>query len=132
MNRFFVGQEIQKGYGLGVRVHQNGGFGLGGLFKNFMSFITPYFNKAKANALPLLKSAAREVGKEVIKSTSEIAKDVIQGKNFGTSVKEKLTSNIDNLTEKANQTLAGNGYKRKRNTKKNHSFVKKRKLDIFD
>lgn len=130
MNRFFVGQEIQKGYGYKVRQH--GGFGLGGLFKNFFRFISPFLNKAKENAIPILKSAAREIGKEVIKSTSEIAKDVIQGKKLSESAKDRIGQSVDNLTEQANQKLAGNGYKNKRKRLIKHSVSKKRKLDIFD
>jgi hypothetical protein len=132
MNRFFAGQEIQKGYGLGQRVQQTGGFGLGGLFKNFLSFLTPFFNKAKENAIPILKSAARELGKEVVKSTSEIAKDVLEGKKLGESAKERITNSIENLTEKANEKMKGNGYKKRHKYKKKQSVNKKRKLDIFD
>ena len=132
MNRFFVGQEIQKGYGIGLRVHQSGGFGLGGLFKNFFRFISPFLNKAKENAIPLLKSAAREIGKEVVKSTYEIAEDGIEGKKFTDSAKERIPTSIDTLKEQAHQKLSGNGYKNKRKRKINQSFSKKRKLDIFD
>ena len=128
MNRFFIGKEIQKGYGLGI--NQRGGFGFGRLFKNFLGFISPYLSKAKQFAIPILKSGAEAVGKEVVKSSAEIAKDLLEGRNFKESAKSRITNSIDNLAQMADDKLSGKGYKRKR--KRDPKKSKKRKLDFFD
>jgi hypothetical protein len=130
MNRFFIGREIQKGYGLGI--NQRGGFGFGRLFKNFFGFIRPYLSKAKEFSIPILKSGAEAVGKEVVKSSAEIAKDLLDGKNFKDSARERLTNSIDTLAQMADDKLTGKGYKRKRKRIKKTFENKKRKLDIFD
>ena len=130
MNRLFIGKEIQKGYGLGI--NQRGGFGFGRLFKNFLGFIKPYLTKAKEYAIPILKSGAEAVGKEVVKSSADIARDLLDGKKFQDSAKERIGSSIDNLAQMADEKLSGKGYKRKRKRVEKTKKSKKRKIDIFD
>lgn len=132
MNRFFVGSEIQKGYGFGKIPHVQVGHGFGGLFSKFFDFVKPYLKKAKDFAIPLLKSGAETVGKEVVKTAAEIAKDVLDGKNLKESAKQHFTSSVDNLASKAEQVMSGKGYKRRYIHKKLPSKKKKRELDIFD
>ena len=133
MNRFFRGQELQKGYGLGRRT-QIGGFSLGGLFKRFFSYLTPYLHKAKKVALPIIQSGAKSVGQEVVKTAAEIAKDVIDGKEFTPSAKEHISKGIGNLASQAQASMRGEGYKYKRKKTQNNKNPKKkyRTLDIFD
>lgn len=133
MNRFFIGSDIQRGYGLGKRPHMQVGYGIGGLFSKFFDFVKPYLVKAKNYAIPLLKSGAETVGKEVVKSAAEIAKDVLDGKNVKESAQHHLNASVDNLVSKAEQKMKGNGYKRRHISRKFLPKKKKhRNLDIFD
>jgi hypothetical protein len=138
MNRFFRGSDIQKGYGLGRRNPHQVGYGIGGLFSKFMNFMRPYLSRAKNFALPILKSGAESVGKEVVKTAAEIAKDLIDGKKFSESAEKHINSSVDSLGEKIEKTMVGKGYKRKQKSEKISKKVKsnlkkqKRVLDIFD
>ena len=132
MNRFFVGSDYQKGYGLGKRFGHQTGYGFGGLFSKIFNFVRPYLLKAKDHALPLLKSGVETVGKEMVKSVAEIAKDVIEGKNLKESAKHHLNKTVDTLATQAEQKMTGNGYKRGHISKKFSVKKKKRILDIFD
>ena len=132
MNRFFIGSDFQKGYGLGMRIGNQTGYGIGGLFTKFFNYVKPYLLKAKEHALPILKSGAETVGKEVVKSVADIAKDVIEGRNFQDSAKQHLNRTVDSLATKAEQKMTGHGYKRGLHFKKLDVKKKKRILDIFD
>lgn len=157
MNRYFIGDRDQKGYGLGCRrINQKGGFGLGGLFSKFKNFISPFLTKAKAYALPLLKTGANTVGKELVKATSSIANDILDGKNVKASAQDHYTASLNDLTKKgkeqlttslndlsviAKDHLSGQGLKKininkRKHLKKHITFKKskktKRVLDIFD
>jgi polyhydroxyalkanoate synthesis regulator phasin len=158
MNKYFSGSSYQKGYGLGGIKCQNqrGGFALGGLFSKFYNYISPYFQRAKSYALPMLKTGAKTVGQEVLNTVHDIAKDIIDGKDISESAKSNINNSIDKLskvaTEKTkvhfNDTIdqlknkidnvkdkfVGRGYKNKRKKIKIYSKhrSKKRKLDIFD
>ena len=70
-------------------------------------------------------------------SVSDIAKDVLAGKNFVQSTENRINSAIDNVKEKTESALEGKGIKRKKlNNKiillKKNTKRKKRSLDIFD
>ena len=155
MNRFYKGERYQKGFGLGGVCRKTSkiqkGFGLGGLYKKFVNFVSPYLKKVKDFALPMLKSGAKTVGKEIVKTTSSIAKDLLAGRKAKDSIKQQIpdsvdllkskakqsfSKEIDNLNEKINTGLEGKGIKKRINKrrKKQKSFVipkKKRVLDIF-
>ena len=112
---YFKGQQFQKGYGLG------------GLFRRFAQWVSPLVRKT----LPVLKDGFKHVGKEIIGSAANIAKDVIDGKPFHESSKMHLNGSIDNLKKLAEETMAGRGYKRKRKfNQKDHSY-KKIYHDVF-
>lgn len=128
---YFRGKDYQRGFGIGSyknNLNYQNGSGIGGYFKKLFALLKPIFNSVKDKAVPLLKSGAQAVGHEIIKSASDIAKDVLEGKNLKDSSKERLTNSIDNLAEKS-KSFVGSGYKRKFKTRK---INKKRKLDIFD
>lgn len=155
MNRYYVGDRFQKGYGLGGRrINQKGGFGLGGLFSKFKSLITPFLTKAKNYALPLLKTGAKTVGKELVKATSSIANDILDGRNINESTKDRVSTSLDDLSKRGKEQLrnsindlstiakdqfSGQGLKKsninkRKLLKKNVTFKKrknKRTLDIF-
>ena len=114
--RYFKGEQYQRG------------FGLGSLFKRFFKWVSPYVEKT----LPVIKDGLKHVGKEVVNSAASIAKDVIEGKNVHESSKSHLNNSIDNLKKMADESMAGRGYKRKRQIAKNsHSAKKKKYFDLF-
>ena len=85
------------------------GYGLGGYFKKFFKWIIPI---AEKHILPQIKSGVQEIGKQSIDSLSNIAKDVIKGRDLKEASKVHLSTAIDNLKEKAESSI--NGIKRKK------------------
>jgi hypothetical protein len=115
---FFKGVEYQKGYGLGDQ------------FRRFFRWIVPIFKK---HAAPTIEKSLKKIGEESINSISNIAKDVISGKNFSESAKENISNSIDYLKQAAEATLKEEGVKRKRKESKILFFKKNSKKikDIF-
>lgn len=110
---YFRGSNFQRGYGLGRYTYQNGA-GLDGMFRKFASWVVPLIKK---HALPTLQSGVKAIGREALYSASDVAKDIISGRNFKESVNDRLSTAIDVLKEKAEQKLDGRGKKRKRKLK---------------
>jgi hypothetical protein len=85
----------------------------------------------------VLNSGANAVAKEAVDSASKVAKDLLQGVNVKEALNNRLSKSVDNLREKVENRLEGNGIKRK-NKYKNVIILKKRKRplenkkDIFD
>lgn len=116
------------------------GYGLGGTFRRFFSWLVPIF---KEQALPVIKSGLREIGKTAVITTADIAKDAVNGRDFKSAFRDHVTTGIDNLREKAEKTFTGGGRGRKRKSStgikrsgsklKNYIILKKRKelKDIF-
>ena len=109
---FYKGPTFQKGYGLGDQ------------FKRFYRWIVPLFKK---HAVPHIESGLKTIGKEVLYSASNIAKDVAEGRNLKDSTQSNLNASINNLKEvietKLNaldSPLNGKGLNKKRKLK---SFV---------
>ena len=116
------------------------GYGLGGVFKRLFKWIMPII---KEKAVPILKT----VGKSVLKGTSNIAKDALDGRNVKESANDRFEETLKELSDKAG-VMQGNGgigssmntpINKKKNrimkiirnkSKKKNS--KKRKRDIFD
>ncbi len=113
------------------------GYGLGSTFKRFFKWIVPIF---KEHALPKIESGLKHVGNEAIITAANIAKDVVTGRDLGLATKEHIATSIDKLKDKAENSLNGNGRKRKKNTiNKNKKFKKyfilkknSKEKDIFD
>lgn len=107
----FRGMDIQRGYGLG------------GIFKKFFSWIMPI---VREHALPVTKT----IGKEMLKGAINVANDSLEGKNVKESAKSRTKEVLNNLKE----TQLGKGYKRKQKKIKLHQKPKKlkRSKDIFD
>ena len=66
------------------------GYGFGDIFKKFFSFIMPLIRK---NATPVLKN----LGRHVIKTASNIANDVIDGKNLSERSNYHINDSLNNL-----------------------------------
>ena len=115
------------------------GYGMGSTFRKFFKWIVPIF---KQHALPTIESGLKHVSKEAISSAANIAKDYVAGKDLSMATKEHVSTSINNLKEKAEKSLVGQGIKRKRKaikTKekfKKYFILKKQKTnhtsDIFD
>ena len=111
----FKGANYQKGYGIGDQ------------FRRFFRWIVPIFQK---HAGPKIESSLKRVGEETINSMTNIAKDVISGKDLKQSAVENINNSIQNLKESAEASLKGEGIKRKKFT----IFKKSKKTkqpDIF-
>lgn len=113
---FYKGSTFQRGYGLG------------GLFQSFFRA-----------AVPLLKSGAKAVGKQILHSGVNLLNDVTQGQNVRLAAKRRLKEAGNMLTDKAAakvKTLIGSGRrnkKRKRVIKRptSHRAKKEKTHDIF-
>ena len=104
----FYGARTQRGHGIGSV--------LGGLFRR---------------ALPFLKSGAEILGKQAL----NVATDMIDGKSFKESAKDRLKEGIKTFAsqrEAIQQSGSGVRRKRRRQSKKSSKKNKKRKIDIFD
>lgn len=119
---YFRGSQFQKGYGLGGIYYQQGA-GLGTMLRQFASWIVPILKK---HALPTIQAGVKTIGKEVINSAADVAKDVISGKDLKSASAERFNTAIDSLKEKAEKKLDGEGIKRKREYKK-FVILKKKK-----
>ena len=107
INSVYVGSRYQRGHGFG-------GF-LGGLLRS---------------VLPYLKSGARFVGKEALKTGIIVIEDIEnKGVGFNEALKERSKESIKNLkrkaVEKMGDIMQGKGYK-KGNKKRKRQSVKKR------
>lgn len=115
-NPFYKGAVYQRGYGIGSQ------------FKRFFNWIVPLFKK---HAVPTLERGLKKLGEESINSVSNIAKDVISGKDLKSSAQENINRSISNLKQSVEDTLEGKGIKRKRS--KILLLKKSKRLkDIFD
>ncbi|GFT24572.1 uncharacterized protein F54H12.2 [Trichonephila clavipes] len=63
---YYAGQSFQKGYGIGG-----------------------WFKRLFRTALPFLKSGAKSVGKEVLKTSTQIANDMLEGQSFPESARQR-------------------------------------------
>ena len=104
----FYGARTQRGRAIGSV--------LGGLFRR---------------ALPFLKSGAEILGKQAL----NVATDMIDGKSFKESAKDRLKEGIKTFAsqrEAIHQSGSEVRRKRRRQSKKSSKKNKKRKIDIFD
>lgn len=93
------------------------GYGLGGTFRKFFSWIVPIFKK---HALPVLNDGLKEVGKTALTTAADIAKDTVNGINIRDSFRERTNTALDTLKEKAEKKLEGRGYRINKNKKKTY------------
>lgn len=112
----FAGPMIQRGYGLG------------GIFRNLFSFIRP-----------VLKPAAKFLGKTFLKSGSDILNDVANGSKLKDAFKERMshagTHIVKTAVQKIGNMQLGSGIKRKRlqfRAQSKHQRRTRRKLDWLD
>lgn len=113
---YYEGITLQKGYGIGG-----------------------FFAKLFRSALPFLRSGAKAVGKEVLRTGTQIANDVLAGEELKSSVSTRAKTAGKNLARQALKkvdNMIGHGrFKRKRKASRHFSRSKVRKVkgrDIFD
>lgn len=116
---FYKGSTYQRGYGFG------------GLFRSLFRA-----------AVPLFKSGAKAVGKQLLNSGMSLLGDVSQGENLKTAAKRRMKEAGNILTDKASskvKNMIGSGRKKKANKKRKRStkrvtsrkIQKKAHVDIF-
>ena len=111
----FQGAKYQRGYGLGY------------IFKGLVRWIMPLM---KTHALPLLTASSKELGKEALKTVTNVATDAIEVKNFENSIKERGYEAINSLKNKIETHIQkGSGKRKRAKLNKKH---KRTKQDIFD
>ena len=86
--------------------------------------------------MPKIQSGLKKVAVEIINSTANVAKDVIQGRSFSESATENANNSVQNIKEAVENSLEGKG---KSKIKKPYTIFKKiqknnfkNKKDIFD
>lgn len=105
------------------------GHGIGGFFANLVK-----------GALPLVKSGAKTIGKELLNTGVNVAKDFLGGERLNTSVKRRLTSGGRRLIDNLSQSLTSpKSVPRKRKAKRPNKSsktlktnTKRRRVSIFD
>lgn len=111
---YYQGSNLQRGYGIGSI--------FGSLFRS---------------AIPLFKSGARALGKQVLRSGVDFANDLVQGRDARMAATERAKEAGRMLTDKASGKLKKmlGGHKRKRKVKNRVIRKRVRKAstpDIFD
>jgi hypothetical protein len=72
------------------------GHGLGGIFGRLFRAAVPLFRRAA----PVLKSAAKSVAKEAVRSGSNVLGDVIAGENIGDAFANRTSQGVNRLAKK--------------------------------
>ena len=103
MRKLLGGYEVFRG-----PMYQQG-YGIGGYFRRFFKWVVPV---AEKHALPHLKSGLSAIKNQALESVASIAKDTVAGRDVRAAVQEHVSQAIDNLKNKAEKTLSGEGKKR--------------------
>ncbi len=103
----------------GARVQRGHGFGsfLSGLFRS---------------ALPILKSGAKVLGKQVLRTGLQIANDVVEGQSFCDSSRRRIPEGIKSFVSSAGLIPQSGSGRNRRLKRKSIPGNKKRRVDIFD
>lgn len=120
----FMGRQYQKGYGIGS------------LFSSIFRSVVPI-------VAPIAKNVAKSIGREALSAGSDIAKDILSGKNVKASIKRRASEHLQTLPSKIVKTISnpqtGHGAVKKRQIKKTctkgatkRKIHKLRPIDIFD
>lgn len=94
----FKGATVQRGHGIGG-----------------------FFSRLLRGAMPLLKSGAKIVGKQLIDTSANVAKDLINGEDLKSAALQNFSTGGKQLLSTLTGTLKSKGTKRKRSVKSNSS-----------
>lgn len=103
---YYQGAQYQRGYGLG------------GLFRSFFRA-----------AVPLFKSGAKAVGKQLFRSGVDILNDVTKGEDVKMAAKKRLKEAGNVLTDKASaqvKSMIGSGRKNKKRKRTRKAVIPRR------
>ena len=89
-NKYYVDQASNSRYPVFRGMDIQRGYGLGGIFKKFFSWIMPI---VREHALPVTKT----IGKEMLKGAINVANDSLEGKNVKESAKSRTKEVLNNL-----------------------------------
>lgn len=108
-NKYYLNQ-AGNGFPVFRGTYSQKGYGLGGIFRRFFSWFMPI---VKEHALP----ATKNIGKEIIRGAANYATKYLDANDSGQTFRASKTDSTQN----------GNGYKRKRNLKKQENYHKSKK-----
>ena len=92
--------------------------------------IGSFFSKMLRGAMPLLKSGAKTIGKQVIESGANVAKDLINGKDLKSASIKNFSEGGTKLLNKLSDAFSNTHWtNRKRKRVDNAKQVKRRKAD---
>ena len=122
---------------------QRGHGGLGGLFSSLARMILPIGKTALRASKPLIKTAAKSIGKEALQMGVETVSDLVQGGDLKSSVKKNAKAGAKRIFKKAEDGIQKTINKRKKsgytsfeNPPRKSSAAKgkkkKKKKTIFD
>jgi hypothetical protein len=114
----------QTGKGFDGLPYQRGG-GLGNIFRGIFRFL-----------LPIAKKAGKAVGKQALRTGSQIASDVVAGEDLKKAVNRRSKTGASALLKKAAKKVGQKGGRRKKSTikggkKKKRVTRKKKQQDQF-
>ena len=122
---YFKGDRFIRGYGFK-------GCGIRDQFRKFKNWITPLWT---THVVPKIRQGLSALGSEAINSASNVANDIILGKDVRESIASNLNTSISNVKEAIEQSLKGGGVikvKKKREKKKPYIILKKmHRPDIY-
>jgi len=121
---YYLAQAEQTGYGMPgfTGIPYQRGTGLGSFFKNLFRAI-----------LPIGTSAVKAIGREALAAGANIASDVLDGKDLGSSAKEHAREAAANTLRKGARVLQqGRGVGKRSASSKTIKGIKKRKYSLKD
>ena len=113
----YYAQQLGSGLNYYQGVPFQEGYGIGGLFRSLFRA-----------AVPLFKSGAKAIGKQLFHSGVDVLKDITKGEDIKVAAKQRLKQAGQQLTDKAAdkmKTMIGSGKKSKKR-KQSHKHVIKR------
>jgi hypothetical protein len=96
------------------------GYGFGDVFKKFFNWIVPIIKK---NATPVLQ----DVGRQIVKTTSDIAYDGLSGQNLKNSAVKRIDDTMNYFSKQYGEGYKKRKYKNKKNKKQKRLKKKEKK-----
>jgi hypothetical protein len=113
VNGYFNAPVFQRAYGMKGRC-------IARMLRNSMRWITPL---ARKHIVPKIEAGAKYVGTNLVETLANVAKDTIEGQNINDAAKDRFQDLADDLKQKTENVLQGNGVKKKLLLKKLISWL---------
>ena len=123
----FYGDYYKRQVGDGLAVFRGAtvqrGHGIGGFFSGLLK-----------GTLPAIKSGAKVLGKQLLKTGMDITGDLLSGKNIKDSAKDRFSESGQQMIKQLSTMIEGNGLKRKvpGQSRRNKKQKTNNKNDIFN